>query len=120
MTLEESQLEEVAEDETLAPHDSRHVSFAELSQAEASKLSSRSQQLGFDDSSTADFWKEHDNWKERVVKDKLFENVRISEPETAPRTLVSLNPPVYYKVSVSDFDGYVRRRYSDFEWIQRE
>lgn len=64
------------------------------------------------------FWTDHEEWKRRVLTEKLFENPKVFEPETTNRSLVSLNPTVYYKIKVDDFDGFVKRRYSDFEWLQ--
>ena len=113
---------------TSATSPSKHVSFAENSEPKPNNNragfpddtdQSHESPGAFDDvSSLAEFWKEHDLWKAGVLKDKMFENVKVSNPESAPRSLVSLNPTVYYKVTVSDMDGFVRRRYSDFEWLQ--
>lgn len=65
-----------------------------------------------------DFWVEHKLWKDTTLNETLFLNPTVSDPQSSTRTLRNPNPSVYYKVFIEDIEGFVTRRYSDFEWLQ--
>ncbi|CAK9102805.1 Sorting nexin MVP1 [Durusdinium trenchii] len=64
------------------------------------------------------FWKHHDAWLRQVTAEEIW--VEVSDPKQGKRSLLSPNPPVFFKVRTesNSLKGKVYHRYSDFEWLR--
>eukprot|EP00515_Schizochytrium_aggregatum_P007745 CAMPEP_0202074350 /NCGR_PEP_ID=MMETSP0964-20121228/3564_1 /ASSEMBLY_ACC=CAM_ASM_000500 /TAXON_ID=4773 /ORGANISM="Schizochytrium aggregatum, Strain ATCC28209" /LENGTH=584 /DNA_ID=CAMNT_0048641495 /DNA_START=15 /DNA_END=1766 /DNA_ORIENTATION=+ len=62
------------------------------------------------------FWKEHDDWKQRVLSSDF--SAHVGDPAQGQRSLLNPNPPIMFKVTCEALNGNTRRRYSDFEWLR--
>eukprot|EP00512_Aurantiochytrium_limacinum_P002218 CAMPEP_0171497978 /NCGR_PEP_ID=MMETSP0958-20121227/7583_1 /TAXON_ID=87120 /ORGANISM="Aurantiochytrium limacinum, Strain ATCCMYA-1381" /LENGTH=436 /DNA_ID=CAMNT_0012032303 /DNA_START=299 /DNA_END=1609 /DNA_ORIENTATION=- len=63
-----------------------------------------------------DFWREHLTWRQNVINQTL--DIEVGDPIQGPRSITNPSPPVYFKVAVRDRGIEVRRRYSEFEFLQ--
>ena len=63
------------------------------------------------------FWNAHEEWKAEVLSSPL--SVAVKDPIQADRSMMNPNPPVMYLVVAQPYASSVRRRYSDFEWLQK-